>query len=105
MVERAIRNSGPAEQRGSNTSSIIWAGTRGKTRGKHSQAAHAAGLRVVRPRTAVPSNPLIVVGIDDWPFLRNHHYGTIVCDLERRRIATLLPESVHAGITQPWSNG
>ncbi|MCK1317589.1 transposase, partial [Bradyrhizobium sp. 23] len=49
-------------------------------------------LRVVRRRTAMPTDPLLVVGIDDWAFLRNHRYGTIVCDLERRRIVTLLPD-------------
>lgn len=38
------------------------------------------------------TDPLLVVGIDDWAFRRNHRYGTIVCDLERRRIVTLLPD-------------
>ncbi|MEH2483647.1 SH3-like domain-containing protein [Nitrobacteraceae bacterium AZCC 2146] len=36
--------------------------------------------------------PLIVAGIDDWAFRKNHRYGTIVCDFERRRIVTLLPD-------------
>jgi hypothetical protein len=40
----------------------------------------------------MPTDPLLVVGIDDWAFRRNHRYGTIVCDLERRRIVTLLPD-------------
>jgi transposase len=30
--------------------------------------------------------------LDDWAFRRNHCYGTIVCDLERRRIVALLPD-------------
>lgn len=49
-------------------------------------------LRVVRRRTCPPTEPLIVAGIDDWAFRRNHRYGTIVCDLERRRIVALLPD-------------
>ena len=49
-------------------------------------------LRVVRGRTCLRTEPLSVVGIDDWAFRRNHRYGTIVCDLERRRIVTLLPD-------------
>ena len=49
-------------------------------------------LRVVRRRAGTPSEPLSVVGIDDWAFRRNHRYGSIVCDLERRRIVTLLPD-------------
>jgi transposase len=42
-----------------------------------------------------------VVGIDDWAFRRNHRYGTIVCDLERRRIVTLLPDREVATV-QAW---
>ena len=49
-------------------------------------------LRVVRRRTRPRMEPLIVAGIDDWAFRKNHRYGTIVCDLERRRIVTLLPD-------------
>jgi transposase len=49
-------------------------------------------LRVVRRRTHSPADPLFVVGIDDWAFRKNHRYGSIVCDLERRRIVALLPD-------------
>lgn len=49
-------------------------------------------LRVVRRRARVPAEALRVVGIDDWAFRRNYRYGTIVCDLERRRIVSLLPD-------------
>jgi transposase len=46
----------------------------------------------VRRRTTPRTDPLTVVGVDDWAFRRNRRYGTIVCDLERRRIVTLLPD-------------
>jgi transposase len=49
-------------------------------------------LRVVRRRASPRNDQLNVIGIDDWAWRRNHHYGTIVCDLERRRIVTLLPD-------------
>ena len=49
-------------------------------------------LRVVRRRCHPRTEPLTVAGIDDWAFRRNHRYGTIVCDLARRRIVTLLPD-------------
>jgi len=58
-------------------------------------------LRVVRRRTAVPTEPLVVVGVDDWAFRRNYRYGTIVCDLERRRIVALLPDRETATV-QAW---
>jgi transposase len=49
-------------------------------------------LRVVRRRARLPTEKLTVIGIDDWAWRRNHRYGTIVCDLERRRIVALLPD-------------
>ena len=50
-------------------------------------------LRVVR-RRAMPSGtaPVRIVGIDDFAWKRGQRYGTIVCDLERRRVIDLLPD-------------
>jgi len=42
-------------------------------------------LRVVRRRIDDQSDELTVIGIDDFAFRRGQTYGTIVCDLERRR--------------------
>jgi hypothetical protein len=61
-------------------------------------------LRVVRARACPRTEPLNVVGIDDWAFRRNHSYGTIVCDLERRRIVTLLPDREMATV-KAWLAG
>ena len=49
-------------------------------------------LRVVRRRGCPPFPAPSVVGIDDWAWRRNQRYGTIICDLERRRPITLLPD-------------
>ena len=49
-------------------------------------------LRVVRRRARPPADPLAVIGIDDFAWRRNHRYGTIVCDLERRRTIALLAD-------------
>jgi transposase len=56
-------------------------------------------LRVIRRRAHVPTEPLGVIGIDDWAWRRNHRYGTIICDLERRRPVTLLPDREPATAT------
>ena len=58
-------------------------------------------LRVVRRRARPRTEPLNVVGIDDWAFRRNHRYGTIVCDLERRRVVSLLPDR-EVSTVQAW---
>ena len=49
-------------------------------------------LRVVRRRGSPRFVPPTVVGIDDWAWRRNQRYGTIVCDLERRKTIALLPD-------------
>jgi transposase len=61
-------------------------------------------LRMVRRRSQRPIDPLRVVGIDHWAFRRNHRYGSIVCDLERRRIVTLLPDRERATV-EAWLAG
>ena len=47
-------------------------------------------LRVVRRQAARNLLPLGVIGIDDWAWRRGQRYGSIICDLERRRIVDLL---------------
>lgn len=42
-------------------------------------------LRVVRRRGSPRFVPPTVIGIDDWAWRRNQRYGTIICDLERRK--------------------
>jgi transposase len=58
-------------------------------------------LRVVRRRSRPPNDPLRVVGIDDWAWRRNHRYASIICNLERRRVVTLLPDREPA-TAQAW---
>ena len=61
-------------------------------------------LRVVRRRARSPTDPLAVIGIDDFAWRRNHRYGTIVCDLERRRPVALLADREQA-TAQAWLRG
>ena len=49
-------------------------------------------LRTVRRHDAPRLIPPTVIGIDDWAWRRNQRYGTIVCDLERRKTIALLPD-------------
>jgi len=58
-------------------------------------------LRVVRRHAARDSSPLCVIGIDDWAWKRGQRYGTIICDLERRRVVDLLPDR-EPGTVESW---
>ncbi|CAO3378972.1 Mobile element protein [Azospirillum argentinense] len=49
-------------------------------------------LRVVRRHGSPRFVPPTVVGVDDWAWRRNQRYGTIICDLERRKTIALLPD-------------
>lgn len=48
--------------------------------------------------------PPTAIGIDDWTWRRNRRYGTIICDLERRRTIALLPDREPA-TAQEWLSG
>ena len=49
-------------------------------------------LRAVRRRGSPSFAPPTVIGIDDWAWRRNQRYGTLICDLERRKTIALLPD-------------
>jgi transposase len=61
-------------------------------------------VRIVRRRGAEAFPPPSIVGIDDWASRRNHRYGTLVCDLERRRTIALLPDREPA-TAEAWLAG
>ena len=48
-------------------------------------------LRLVRRRGTPHFHAPTVVGIDDWAWRRNQRYGTIICDLERRKRSLCSP--------------
>lgn len=58
-------------------------------------------LRVVRRHAIRQTETLSVIGIDDWAWKRGHRYGTLICDLERRCIADLLPDREPATV-EAW---
>lgn len=49
-------------------------------------------LRLIRAAPCPDVEPATVIGIDDWAYTRGLRYGTIIVDLERHRLADLLPD-------------
>jgi transposase len=66
-----------------------------------SPVSRATLLRVLRCAD-VPAPPAPrVLGVDDWAFRKGHRYGTILVDLERRRVVDLLDDR-KAETLVPW---
>ena len=61
-------------------------------------------LRAVRRRGSPSFAPHMIIGIDDWAWRRNHRYGTLICDLERRKTIALLPDREPA-TAEAWLRG
>lgn len=60
-------------------------------------------LRTVRRYDRPPPSPPNVIGIDDWAWRRNHRYGTIICDLERRSAdSDVKPAGIPINIRPPF---
>jgi transposase len=56
------------------------------------QAMPVSDDTLLRPICATPSVTPRIIGVDEWASRRGLTYGTILCDLERRRVIDLLPD-------------
>ena len=57
-------------------------------------------LRLVRRITLPEAPPPRIVAVDDWAVRRGRTYGTVVVDLERRRVVDLLPDRTSATVAE-----
>jgi len=56
-------------------------------------ASSATLLRMIRQAPEATESTPQVLGIDDWAKRKGHTYGTILVDLEERRVVDLLPDA------------
>ena len=61
-------------------------------------------LRLVRRLPLPAQEPPRVVGVDDWAIRKRCTYGTVVVDLERRRVLDLLPDRTAETLAE-WLRG
>lgn len=59
-------------------------------------ASRATVLRLVRAMPMPDAPAPVHVGVDDWAMRKGFSYGTIVVDLDRRRVVDLLPDRTAA---------
>ncbi len=58
-------------------------------------------LRSVREAPGARTSEPRIIGIDDWVWRKGQRYGTLICDLERRRVIDLLPDREPATV-EAW---
>lgn len=92
-------------------SALIWLAfalggeTGGRTTGRlRMRTSGDTLLRMIRRSACKPSSSQVsdkpkVIGVDDWAWRKGGTYGTIIVDLERRKVIDLLPDREAATLT------
>ena len=109
FVERLPRLADPgarttARLRNAHTSLGIALGGEAGARLARRLAMHTSPDTLLRRVKAFPGSltpPARVVGVDDWAWRKGWRYGTILIDLERRRVLDVLPDRESATL-QAW---
>lgn len=64
------------------------------------EASPSSLLRLIRQTEATPSPTPRVLGVDEWAKRKGRSYGTILVDLEERRVVDLLDEATANGFSR-----
>ncbi|WP_220201193.1 hypothetical protein [Reticulibacter mediterranei] len=69
------------------------------------QISHDTLLRLIKRQPEAVTQPVRILGVDDWSYRRGNRYGTLLLDLETHRPPDVLPDRTFPSYVSHSSSG